>query len=59
MSLCRQQALIDVPEFGMDPIGIPNRAFDAVAGKRYFRRWLELSVEALRHAAGERRGESA
>jgi hypothetical protein len=41
-------------EFGMDPQGLANRVFDAVAGKRYFRRWLESALDGLREAAGER-----
>ena len=40
-------------EFGMDPQGLANRMFDAVAGKRYFRRWLESALDGLREAAGE------
>jgi hypothetical protein len=37
-------------EFGLDPReGV--RAFDRAAGKRYFRRWLEQSIEGLRRAA--------
>ena len=39
----------------MDPHNLPNRVFDAVAGRRYFRKWLAQSLEALREAAGERR----
>jgi Polyketide cyclase / dehydrase and lipid transport len=42
-------------EFGMDPNGLANRVFDAVAGKRYFRRWLESALDGLRAAAGEQR----
>ena len=41
-------------EFGIDPQDWSGRIFDAVAGKRYFRRWLQQSVDALRAAAGER-----
>jgi Polyketide cyclase / dehydrase and lipid transport len=41
-------------EFGMDPATFGNRVFDVVAGKRYFRRWLEESLDALRRASGER-----
>jgi hypothetical protein len=43
----------------MDPHNLPNRVFDAVAGRRYFRRWLAQSVEALRRAAGEERDVAA
>jgi hypothetical protein len=42
-------------EFGMDPNGLAHRVFDAVAGKRYFRRWLEGALDGLRIAAGEER----
>jgi len=38
-------------EFGMDPENIPMKAFDRTAGKRYFRRWLEQSLDALQRAA--------
>jgi hypothetical protein len=40
-------------EFGVDPETIPVRVFDVVAGKRYFRRWLEQSLDRLRAAARE------
>jgi uncharacterized protein YndB with AHSA1/START domain len=39
---------------GMDPDGLANRVFDAVAGRRYFRRWLEQSLDAMDRAAVER-----
>ena len=38
-------------EFGMDPRTIGTRVFDWVAGKRYFRKWLEQSIDALKQAA--------
>jgi len=41
---------VDV-EFGMDPIGLGNRVFDATLGKLYFRRWLEQSLAALAEIA--------
>ena len=41
---------VDV-EFGMDPIGLGYRIFDATFGKLYFRRWLEQSLAALEDAA--------
>jgi uncharacterized protein YndB with AHSA1/START domain len=41
---------IDV-EFGLDPQTTRTRVFDMVAGKRYFRRWLAESIDALRKAA--------
>jgi hypothetical protein len=43
---------IDV-EFGLDPKTAKTRVFDIVAGRRYFRRWLEESIDALRTAAKE------
>jgi hypothetical protein len=49
----RGDTFIDA-EFGMDPHGIGNRVFDLVAGKRYFRRWLEQSLDALREAVRAR-----
>ncbi|HEX6460311.1 MAG TPA: SRPBCC family protein [Thermoleophilaceae bacterium] len=38
-------------EFGVDPKTARVRVFDLVAGKRYFRHWLEQSIEGLRRAA--------
>jgi hypothetical protein len=40
--------------FGMEPADLGHRVFDAVAGKRYFRRWLAQSLEAMREAARSR-----
>ena len=40
-------------EFGLDPKTARARVFDVVAGRRYFRQWLEQSLEALRRAAHE------
>jgi hypothetical protein len=37
--------------FGMDPINGRMRLFDATLGRRFFRRWLLESVEALRRVA--------
>src|SRR5256885_8411048 len=42
---------VDV-EFGIYPTELPSRVFDLVAGKRYFRRWLEQSIDGLRRASG-------
>jgi hypothetical protein len=39
---------------GMVPHGLAYRAFDAVAGRIYFRRWLAASLEALGEAARQR-----
>jgi uncharacterized protein YndB with AHSA1/START domain len=38
--------------FGMEPQTARTRIFDVVAGKRYFRRWLEQSLEAMQRVAG-------
>jgi hypothetical protein len=38
-------------EFGMDPRTTGTRVFDALAGKRYFRRWVGQSLDGLRTAA--------
>jgi hypothetical protein len=38
-------------EMGMDPIGISNRVFDAVSGRRYFRTWISETFEGLERAA--------
>jgi hypothetical protein len=42
-------------EFGLDPKSTKTRVFDLVAGRRYFRRWLEESIDALRKAAADER----
>jgi carbon monoxide dehydrogenase subunit G len=41
---------VDV-EFGMEPTAVQHRVFDVLAGKRYFRRWMEQSLDALEQAA--------
>ena len=38
-------------EMGMEPQTLPNRLFDGVVGKPYFRRWAEQSLDALRGAS--------
>ena len=40
-------------EMGMDPIGLGNRMFDAVAGRRYFTKWIAETVASLERAACE------
>jgi Polyketide cyclase / dehydrase and lipid transport len=42
--------------FGMDPLSTRMRLFDAIAGKRYFRRWLEQSLEAMQEVAHQQAG---
>jgi uncharacterized protein YndB with AHSA1/START domain len=37
-------------EFGMEPTRLTYRLFDATAGRIYFRRWLDESLEALAKA---------
>jgi uncharacterized protein YndB with AHSA1/START domain len=43
-------------EAGMDPQSVKYRVIDRMTGKRYFRRWIEQALAALREAA---RGEAA
>ena len=45
---------IDV-EMGMQPKSVGNKVFDAVAGRRYFRRWLDQSIDALRRVTAKPR----
>jgi uncharacterized protein YndB with AHSA1/START domain len=40
-------------EFGVDPETVRVRVFDIVAGRRYFRHWIEQSLDGLRAAARE------
>jgi Polyketide cyclase / dehydrase and lipid transport len=46
----RDGTFLDV-EFGMEPAHLQHKVFDALAGKRFFRSWLEQSLVALRAAA--------
>jgi uncharacterized protein YndB with AHSA1/START domain len=39
-------------EFGMEPATLKHRVFDAAAGRAYFRRWLDESLQALSREAG-------
>jgi hypothetical protein len=50
----RDGTFVDV-EFGMEPAHLQHRIFDVLAGKRFYRGWLEQSLVALR-AAAERHG---
>ena len=43
---------------GMNPIGVRYKAFDAIAGGNYFRKWLDRSLEAMKRAATSRAEES-
>ena len=40
--------------FDMDPQTFRHRVFDAIAGRRFFRNWLEESLDAMRRVAAER-----
>jgi hypothetical protein len=42
----REGTFVDV-EFGMEPAHLPHKVFDLVAGRRFYRRWLEQSLESL------------
>lgn len=44
--------------FGIEPTNARMRLFDVVAGKRYFRRWLEQSLDAMQEAAGRQAEEA-
>jgi Polyketide cyclase / dehydrase and lipid transport len=46
----RDGTFLDV-EFGMDPAHLPHKVFDMLAGRRFYRGWLQQSIEALRSAA--------
>ena len=46
----RDGTFIDV-EFGMEPARLPHKVFDVLTGKRFYRNWLERSLEALRAIA--------
>jgi hypothetical protein len=41
-------------QFGIDPNTFSVRVFSLVTGRRYLRRWLRQSVDALETAAGSR-----
>jgi uncharacterized protein YndB with AHSA1/START domain len=41
-------------EFGAEPKGVGMRVFGVVAGKRYLRRWLQQSLDALEAACRDR-----
>ena len=45
----RSSTFLDV-EMGMDPTGPGERLFDAAAGRLYFRRWLQQSIDGLKAA---------
>jgi hypothetical protein len=49
----RGGTLVDA-RFGMEPLTARLRPFDAVAGRRYFRRWLEQSLDAMQQVAHHR-----
>jgi uncharacterized protein YndB with AHSA1/START domain len=39
--------------FGMEPWKLRHRVIDMAIGKRYFRNWLEQSLEAMERACGD------
>ena len=41
-------------ELGMEPKGLVNRMFDLSVGSRYFRRWLQESIDGLKAAIEKR-----
>ena len=42
-------------EMGMDPKTVGTRIFDTVAGQRYFRNWLQQTLESLGDVAQRQR----
>ena len=46
-------------EMGMEPRRFGDRLFDVTRGKRYFRRWSQQSLDALREVTGEEPFEAA
>jgi len=40
--------------FGMEPFKLQYRVFDWTVGRRFFRNWLDESLEAMRRVAPER-----
>ena len=40
--------------FGMEPARLQHRVFDRLAGKRYFRSWLQQSLAAMQRVAATR-----
>jgi hypothetical protein len=53
----RDDTFVDV-EMGMLPQSLRYRITDAVAGRRYFKRWLQESIDALRAAVEREEGSS-
>lgn len=47
----QEGTFVDI-ELGMEPSGFADRAFDLMAGRLYFRRWAESSLDGLRGASG-------
>jgi uncharacterized protein YndB with AHSA1/START domain len=50
LTAAQDGTFVDV-EFGMEPFKLPDRVFDRVAGRAYFRRWMDQSLDALGEAA--------
>jgi hypothetical protein len=46
----REGTFVD-SEIGMDPKNISSRVIDAVAGRRYFAKWIDQTFVALERAA--------
>ncbi len=56
LTAAQQGTFVDAAA-GMDPIGLRYKAFDAIGGTGYFRKWLARSLEAMKEAARAREGE--
>ena len=53
-----QQGTFVDARFGMEPWKLQYRLFDLTVGRRYFRSWLQQSLEAMQKAAAERAEDS-
>ncbi|MFL5893461.1 MAG: SRPBCC family protein [Solirubrobacterales bacterium] len=49
-----QQGTFVDARFGMEPLSLKYRAFDLALGRRFFRNWLEESLDAMRRVASRR-----
>lgn len=58
LTSARDGTFVDA-RFGIEPVGARMRVFDLVAGKRFFRRWLEQSLAAMQRVAHEEARERA
>lgn len=48
----RGNTFVDVA-FGIEPVGVADRFFEMTFGRRFFRSWMDQSLEALKDAAAQ------